>query len=272
MNNNRNGNQRMNGNNKTNNNKKYKYSLTEITPVFRPRVFNENNDQFSFFIPRVDVRTTFEKVSFIFHHYYIGKVNKVDFILKKDRNGYDYKAAYVHFDHFYNSQNSCMLINTIRDDGSDFIYCDKYDKNKKWQIFINTGKKHSGDKPKARLNLGLLEAQVADQDGDSYAESEPATLEDEFEASLNKQKEEYEVQIALLKAALAGGCVSTEKGPGLTPEYLEEAKLELSYLMRKGLVNTHEDLEEAKLELSYLMRKGLVNTPEDLEEGEIIDA
>lgn len=240
--NNNNGNQRMNGNN----NKKYKYSLTQITPVFRPRVFNENNDQFSFFIPRVDARTSFEKVAFIFNHYYVGKVNKVDFILKKDRNGYDYKAAYVHFDHFYNSQNCCMLVNTIRDDGSDFIYCDKYDKSKKWQVFINTGKKHSGDKPKGRLNLSLLEAQV----DNAYVESKPDDLDPEFEANLNKQKEEYEAQIALLKTALGGGCVSTEKGPGLSPE----------------------DLEEAKLDLSYLMRKGLVDTPEDLEEGEIRDA
>lgn len=220
--NNNNGNKRMNGNNNKNN-KKYKYSLTEITPVFRPRVFNENNDQISFFIPRVDARTSFEKVCFVFHHYYFGKVNNVDFVLKQDKNGYDYKAAYVHFDHFYNSQNCCSLVNTIRDNGSDFVYCDKYDKNKQWQVFINTGKKHSGDKPKARLNLGLLEAQVALDD--TYTESKPA-LDPEFEAILNKQKEEYEAQIALLKAALGcGGCVSTEKGHGLTPEDLEEGEI-----------------------------------------------
>lgn len=207
--NNNNGSRGMNGNN----NKKYKYNLTEITPVFRPRVFNENNDQISFFIPRVDARTSFEKVCFIFHHYHIGIVNKVDFILKKDKNGYDYKAAYVHFDHFHNSQNSCMLVNTIRDDGSDFIYCDKYDKNKKWQIFINTGKKHSGDRPKGRLNLSLLETKVADQDDDSYAESN-AVLETDYDA-----------QIAALKAVLGCGTVVTNKEPGVTPEDLEEGEI-----------------------------------------------
>lgn len=240
MNNNRNGNQRMNGNNNNNNNnKKYKYSLTEITPVFRPRVFNENNDQISFFIPRVDVRTSFEKVAFIFHHYYVGKVNKVDFILKKDRNGYDYKAAYVHFDHFHNSENSCMLVNTIRDDGSDFIYCDKYDKSKKWQVFINTGKKHYGDKPKGRLNLSLLEAQV----DNAYVEIKPADLYDEKEAILNKKKEEYESQMSMLWV-LTQGC---GRLPSQSPKVLKEAKHDLSYLMRKGLVDTPEDLEDGEI-------------------------
>jgi hypothetical protein len=263
MNNNRTGNQRMNGNN-NNKNKKYKYNLTEITPVFRPRVFDKNNDQISFFIPRVDVRTSFEKVVHIFHYYHIGIVNNVDFVLKQDRNGYDYKAAYVHFHHFHNSQNSCMLVNTIRDDGSDFIYCDKYDKSKKWQVFINTGKKHYGDKPKGRLNLSLLEAQV----DNAYAERKPADLYDENEAILNKKKEEYESQMSMFWV-LTQGCGHL---PGKSPNFLKEAKPELSYLMRKGLVNRCEDLEEAKDELSYLMRKGLVETPKDLEEGEIRDA
>ena len=155
-----NGNQRQNRNGNGNRNGNSNNNATRRPPVFRPNVTNEHGDQISFFIPRVDVRTSFEKVSFIFHHYQFGKVKNVDFILKKDKNGFDYKSAYVHFDHFYNSENCCMLVDEIKAVGSESVYCDKYDTKKKWDVFLNTGKKHSGDKPKERLNTSLLEVQV----------------------------------------------------------------------------------------------------------------
>jgi hypothetical protein len=162
---NNNGTHRMNGNNNRNNN-----SVIRREPVFRPNVLNEKREQISLFIPRVDARTSFEKVSFVFHHYYFGKVKNVDFILKQDKNGYDYKSAYVHFDHFYNSKNCCMLLDTIRKYGSDEVNCDKYDRNKMWKVFINTGKKHVAGQAKERLNLDLLGSEVevdADINSDS---------------------------------------------------------------------------------------------------------
>lgn len=260
MNNNRNGNQRMNGNNnRNNNNGKYKYNLSERTPVFRPRVYNENNEQISLFIPRVDVRTSFEKVGFVFHHYYLGKVKNVDFVLKQDKNGYDYKAAYIHFDHFYNSENCCSLINTIRDHGSDEVCCDKYDRNKRWQVFINTGKKHSGDKPKARLNLDLLEAKV--MLNESYVESKPS-FDPRFEAILMKQKEEYEAQIALLKAELESGTIVFDKGPDLTIADI------------KGGINNEylKDYEQHKFAEDRWRMSDASEMDDDMEEGEVRDA
>lgn len=157
MNNNRNGNQRMNGNNNRNNNRN---NVPRREPVFRPNVLNEKGEQISLFIPRVDARTSFEKVSFVFHHYYFGKVKNVDFILKQDKNGNDYKLAYIHFDHFYNSENCCVLLDTIRNYGSDKVNCDKYDRSKVWNVFINTGKKHVVGQAKERLNLDLLRSEV----------------------------------------------------------------------------------------------------------------
>jgi hypothetical protein len=161
--------------------------------VFRPNVLNEKGEQISLFIPRVDVRTSFEKVSFVFHHYFFGKVKNVDFILKQDKNGYDYKSAYIHFDHFYNSENCCVLLDNIRKYGSEEVNCDKYDMSKLWKVFFNTGKKHVAGQPKERLNLDLLEAKV--MLGESYLESKPA-FDPMFDAILIKQKEEYENQIA----------------------------------------------------------------------------
>ena len=181
--------------------------------VFRPNVLNEKGEQISLFIPRVDVRTSFEKVSFVFHHYFFGKVKNVDFILKQDKNGYDYKTAYIHFDHFYNSENCCILLDNIRKYGSEEVNCDKYDMSKLWKVFFNTGKQHVAGQPKERLNLDLLEAQV--MLGESYLESKPS-FDHRFEAILMKQKEEYETQITLLKAELARGTIVFDKGPDLT--------------------------------------------------------
>ena len=118
--------QQMNNNN--NNNGSQRMNVPRRKSIFRPNVLNEKGEQISLFIPRVDARTSFEKVSFIFHYYYFGKVKNVDFILKQDKNGFDYKSAYVHFDHFYNSENCCVLLDTIRNYGSEEVNCDKYER------------------------------------------------------------------------------------------------------------------------------------------------
>ena len=195
--NNKNGNQRQNRNGNSNNN------APRRPPVFRPNVTNEHGEQISFFIPRVDARTSFEKVSFIFHHYQFGKVKNVDFILKKDKNGFDYKSAYVHFDHFYNSENCCMLVDEIKAVGSESVYCDKYDTKKKWEVFINTGKKQVGDKPKARLNTSLLEVQVNDvvetKPNNDWASGIPFNLSPEDLKVFNENKEGFVAYLAEMK-------------------------------------------------------------------------
>jgi hypothetical protein len=158
-------------------------------PVFRPNTLNDKGEQISLFIPRVDVRTSFEKISFIFRHYYFGKVKSVDFILKQDKNGHDYRAAYVHFDHFYNSENCCILLDTIRKDGSDEIYCDKFDKNKKWIVSINTGKKRIAGQPKHRLNLDLLGVRVEVDESNSESISASSNIEGRYLKDYDKDYE-----------------------------------------------------------------------------------
>ena len=192
MNNNRNQRMNGNGNNDKERNRNNNNNAPRRAPVFRPNVMNEDGQQISFFIPRVDFRTSFEKVNFIFHHYFIGKVNKVDFVLKKDKNGFDYKAAYAHFDHFYNSENCCMFVDTIRELGSEGIYCDKYDTSKKWMVFINSGKKHVVGRPKERLNTGLLEAHVNVSDNNVST-----NLFNE-----DKDKDDYNGYLAKMKATI----------------------------------------------------------------------
>ncbi len=201
---NRNGNQRQNRNGNGNRNGNSNNNATRRPPVFRPNVTNEHGEQISFFIPRVDARTSFEKVSFIFHHYQFGKVKNVDFILKKDKNGFDYKAAYVHFDHFYNSENCCMLVDEIKAVGSERIYCDKYDTKKKWDVFLNTGKKHSGDKPKERLNTSLLEVQVNNvletKPNNDFSSGIPFNLSPEDLKLFNENKDGFVAYLASMKA------------------------------------------------------------------------
>jgi len=168
--------QMNNKGNKINRNNK----MTHRRPVYRPNVLNENGEQISLFIPRVDRRTTFEKISFVFHYYFMGKVKNVDFVLKHDKNGFEYKSAYVHFDHFYNSQNACTLIDTIRNSGSDMLCCDKYDKDKKWIVLINTGTKHVAGNPRKRLDLDLLEVNIDNNDDDDDDKSYSNTSEEEI--------------------------------------------------------------------------------------------
>ena len=205
--NNNNVNQRMNGNvnqrQNRNENRNRNNNATRRPPLFRPNVTNENGEQISLFIPRVDARTSFEKVSFIFHHYQFGKVKNVDFILKKDKNGFDYKSAYIHFDHFYNSENCCMLVDEIKAVGSESIYCDKYDTKKKWEVFLNTGKKRSGDKPKEGLNMSLLEVQVnavaEDKPNNDWASGIPFNFSPEDLKVFNENKEGFMAYLADMK-------------------------------------------------------------------------
>ena len=195
--NNNNGNQRQNRNENRNRNN----NATRRPPFFKPNVTNENGEQISLFIPRVDARTSFEKVSFIFHHYQFGKVKNVDFILKKDKNGFDYKSAYIHFDHFYNSENCCMLVDEIKAVGSESIYCDKYDTKKKWEVFLNTGKKRAGDKPKEGLNMSLLEVQVdiETKPSNDWASGIPFNLSPEDLKVFNENKEGFMAYLASMK-------------------------------------------------------------------------
>lgn len=257
MNNNRNGNQRMNGNNNRNNNRN---NVPRRKPVFRPNVLNEKGEQISLFIPRVAAKTSFEKVSFVFHHYYFGKVKNVDFILKQDKNGNDYKLAYVHFDHFYNSENCCVLLDTIRNYGSDKVNCDKYDRSKMWNVFINTGKKHLAGQAKERLNLDLLRSEV--EVDETNLESKPA-LDPRFEAILMKQKEEYEAKIESLKAAMWSQMNVAERGHGLRHREDVEYEINNEYL---------ESYENHKFAEDQRRIPDTSKTNDDQEDGEINDS
>ena len=84
------------------------------------------------------------------------------YVLKQDKNGNEFKAVYIHFNCFYNSNDCCWFIDSIRENYYENVPCDKYDKSKMWSVYINTGKKHvnKGLLPKKCLNLDLLNVEV----------------------------------------------------------------------------------------------------------------
>ena len=170
--------------------------------LLKPRVLNDDGEQISLFIPRVDTRTTFEKVFYVFNKYNLGQVKNVDFVLKQDKNGYEFKAAYIHFNCFYNTNDCCWFIDSIRYNYYENVPCDKYDKSKMWSVYINTGKKHvnKGLLPKKCLNLDLLNVEVFNNEipEDKLITEIKALLH----TRINNKREELHVKLEEAKSEL----------------------------------------------------------------------
>jgi hypothetical protein len=94
-----------------------------------------------------------------------------------------------------------MLVDEIKAVGSESIYCDKYDTKKKWEVFLNTGKKRAGDKPKEGLNMSLLEVQVnaETKPSNDWASGIPFNLSPEDLKVFNENKEGFMAYLADMK-------------------------------------------------------------------------
>jgi hypothetical protein len=92
------------------------------TPEHKP-IYN-----LSLFIPRVFVNISSKRITQIFHSLRIGKVNRVDFLRKRSRNGRPYNAMFVHFEHWYDNTAACNFQARVRDPTQDarLVYDDPW--------------------------------------------------------------------------------------------------------------------------------------------------
>lgn len=104
----------------------------------------------SLYIPHVFPNFSYDYVEAAFKD--IGDVCQVDFVHKLDRNGNDYKAAYIHFNKWYNTKTARDFYEKVTDENQEarLVHDDPW----YWIVLPNTAKKHvSGDR-KARIDLG----------------------------------------------------------------------------------------------------------------------
>lgn len=104
---------------------------------------SSSSSHISVFIPRVGFTTSENNIKDIFRVYNVGSVNYVDFIVKKDKKGRQYLAAYVHFKYLYDRENAYQFISCIKNKKSQVrIY---YNPKNFWVVQENkyVGRKNS---------------------------------------------------------------------------------------------------------------------------------
>jgi len=104
----------------------------------------------SLFIPHVFPNFDQKYVSDAFSE--IGDVNRVDFVLKQDRDGKMFNAAYVHFKRWNDIDYAAEIQDQIAEKGSVKFYHDETQYY--WIVLPNTTKKHVQFERKPRIDLG----------------------------------------------------------------------------------------------------------------------
>ena len=102
-------------------------SLDEaLIPIPEPEP--EPISNLSLFIPRVFVNISSKRIVQIFHSLRIGKVNRVDFLRKRGRNGRPYNAMFVHFEHWYDNTAARNFQARVRDPSQEarLVYDDPW--------------------------------------------------------------------------------------------------------------------------------------------------
>jgi len=109
------------------------------------------NQSLSVFIPYVFSNFGKEYVKNVFEtHLDLGKVSRVDFVAKIDKQGKEYNAAYVHFSEWSQDANTARFQEEVcTEKGARIIYDDPWF----WVILENVQKKHVAGERKARLIL-----------------------------------------------------------------------------------------------------------------------
>jgi hypothetical protein len=108
----------------------------------------------SVFIPNVDSSFSADFIAFHFKKQELGIVKRVDFVLKMDRRGLPYHAAYVHMEHWFINISSVHFQERLESGKEARI---PYDDPKYWIVLKNTAQRPEmqGGR-KVRINLNLI--------------------------------------------------------------------------------------------------------------------
>ena len=108
----------------------------------------------SLYIPFVFPNFDKEYVAKAFEN--VGEVSQVDFVAKRNRDGKNGNAVYIHFNKWYNNKDNINLQYNIVENGKDIWYHDE--SQYYWIVLPNTAKKHIPGERKPTLDLGELKA------------------------------------------------------------------------------------------------------------------
>lgn len=108
----------------------------------------------SLYIPHVFPNFDKEYVAKAFKN--IGEVSQIDFVAKRDRNGNDFNAVYVHFNKWYTNKKALAFYDSVVDESKEARLC--HDEPWYWIVLPNTAKKHIPGERKPTLDLGESKA------------------------------------------------------------------------------------------------------------------
>ena len=107
----------------------------------------------SLYIPRVFENISEDRIKKVFETHLLGNVSHVDFILKY--NGHQqYKAAYIHFEKWYNNDTSRDFQARIRNPNEEVHLT--YDASWYWIVLENTAQKHTVGGRQIRIDVSGL--------------------------------------------------------------------------------------------------------------------
>lgn len=103
------------------------------------------NANMSIYIPRVFANISKERIAYVFECLRLGKVGRIDFVTKMDRNNDLYNAVYVHFEYWYSNDAARNFQERLMNPEKEtrVVYDDPW----YWIVLENKGTKHiSGDR------------------------------------------------------------------------------------------------------------------------------
>ena len=105
----------------------------------------------SIYIPHVFSNITEDRITRVFDSLSLGKVKHIDFVEKMSKYGAVYNAAYIHFEHWYDTVTSRSFQERVRNPDKEARLV--YDEPWYWIVLENHGAKSIPGTRKLRVNL-----------------------------------------------------------------------------------------------------------------------
>lgn len=86
------------------------------------------------FIPFISNSINAENIFKVFELNLIGQIDKIILIPCKSKSNYEYKEAYIHITHYYNTNSTIEFLKLLQQGKSRIIYDDD---DKYWNVYIN---------------------------------------------------------------------------------------------------------------------------------------